>query len=89
MTIDTALELCRQTILMALLVGAPTLAAALLAGLLVSLGQAVTQLQDQTLSFVPKLLAMTAALVWTLPWALGRLVEYAADLFRNVPGTLS
>jgi flagellar biosynthesis protein FliQ len=89
MTVDSAVEMCRQSVMMSLMLSAPVLAAAMLAGLLISVGQAVTQLQDQTLSFVPKLLAMTAVLLFTLPWVLSTLMEYAVDVFQAIPGQLS
>ena len=88
MTPDTAIELTQRAILMSLLLGLPALAAALVMGLLISIGQAVTQLQDQTLSFVPKVIAMLAVLLYTLPWTLQLLSEYATEVIRGIPGLL-
>ncbi|HET6425773.1 MAG TPA: flagellar biosynthetic protein FliQ [Planctomycetaceae bacterium] len=85
MTPDTAIELTRQAVMMAFMLSLPVLAAAMLMGLLISVGQAVTQLQDQTLSFVPKLVAMVFVLLYTLPWTLHLLMEYAADVFQAIP----
>jgi len=85
MTPDTAIELCQQAVLTAFLLSLPALGAALVVGLIVSLGQAVTQLQDQTLSFVPKLAAMVLVLLYTLPWTLHWLIEYATGVIRNIP----
>lgn len=85
MTPDVAIELTRQAVTMAFLLSVPVLAAAMLMGLLISIGQAVTQLQDQTLSFVPKLIAMTLVLLYTLPWTLHLLMEYATDVFHAIP----
>jgi flagellar biosynthesis protein FliQ len=85
MTVDHAIELCQQAVLTALLLGLPVMGAALLMGLLTSIGQAVTQLQDQTLSFVPKIIAMLVVLLFTLPWILHALVEYARRVFENIP----
>ncbi len=85
MTTDSAIEMIQRAVLMSLLLGAPALAAALLAGLLISIGQAVTQLQDQTLSFVPKMVAMVAVLLYTLPWTLHLLAEYATALIQDIP----
>lgn len=87
MTVDHAAELCQQAVFTALLLALPVMAAALVMGLLTSIGQAVTQLQDQTLGFVPKILAMMAVLLLTLPWTLHALVEYATAVFQNIPGT--
>jgi len=86
MTVDRAIELCQQAVITALLLGLPVMGAALLVGLLTSIGQAVTQLQDQTLSFVPKIVAMLVVLLFTLPWTLHSLVEYALNVFENIAG---
>lgn len=85
MTPDLAIELTRQAVMMAFMLSLPVLAAAMLMGMLISVGQAVTQLQDQTLSFVPKLVAMVLVLLYTLPWTLHLLMEYAADVFQAIP----
>ena len=58
---------------------------AIVVGLLVSMFQAVTQLQDQTLSFVPKIVAMMLVMLYTLPWVISEIVEYSQDLFQHVP----
>lgn len=88
MTPDLAIELTRQAVMTAFLLSLPVLAAAMLMGMLISVGQAVTQLQDQTLSFVPKLIAMVLVLLYTLPWTLHLLMEYAADVFQAIPTNL-
>lgn len=85
MSPDAAIELVRQAVIMAFMLSTPVLVAALLMGLLISIGQAVTQLQDQTLSFVPKMIAMTLVLLYTLPWTLHLLMEYATDVFQSIP----
>ncbi len=85
MSPDAAIELVRQAVVMAFMLSVPVLAAALLMGLLISVGQAVTQLQDQTLSFVPKMIAMTLVLLYTLPWTLHLLMEYATDVIQSIP----
>ncbi len=88
MTADQALELGRSAILMTLLAGAPVLIVAVAVGLLVSILQAVTQLQDQTLSFVPKIVAMFLTLLYVLPWVLMQMVEYATTLVNDLPYNL-
>ena len=88
MTHDVAVELGREALVTALLLGLPVLAAAAAIGLIVSLFQAVTQLQDQTLSFVPKIAGMAAVTLLTLPWMIARACDYTVDLFRNIAGTL-
>lgn len=85
MTPDSAVELAREAIILTLLVGAPVMLAAVVVGLAISILQAVTQVQDQTLSFVPKIVVMFLVLLYTLPWALTRMVEYSTELFQNMP----
>ena len=80
-----AVDLIRQAIMLALMVAAPLLLTALCVGIIVSLIQAVTQLQEQTLTFIPKLLALAMVFTLTLPWTLTRLVEYLAGVLRSLP----
>lgn len=84
-----AIDLIRQAIILSLVVGGPMLATALLVGILVSLVQAVTQLQEQTLTFIPKLLALSLVFVLTLPWTISKLVEYLAGVLRSLPTLVS
>ena len=60
----------------------------MLVGLIVGLLQALTQIQEQTVAFVPKLIAMAVALGISLPWVMTRLIEYSRELIQNIPGTL-
>ena len=83
MSPDAAVELGREALLCGLLLALPVLGAAMLIGLVVSLAQAVTQLQDQTLSFVPKILATAAVTLYALPWMITTACEYAAEAFRT------
>lgn len=78
-------DLARQAILTALLLAGPLLAVALGVGLVISLVQALTQIQEQTLSFVPKLLAIAAVFLVALPWMLQVLAKYTTELFRSLP----
>jgi flagellar biosynthetic protein FliQ len=80
-----AVDLVHHAVWLTLLVAAPLLLTALGVGLLVSLVQAVTQLQEQTLTFIPKLLAMAVVFVIALPWTLTQLVEYLAAVLRSLP----
>ena len=57
-------------------------------GLIISLAQALTQIQDQTISFVPKIVTMVLALVMCLPWLIQRMVTYSENLITNIPQTL-
>jgi flagellar biosynthesis protein FliQ len=83
-----AIDLVRQAVTTALVIGAPVLAAGLVVGLVVGLLQAVTQIQEQTVAFVPKLVAMVLVLSLTLPWLIQQMVEYSHDLITNIPNTL-
>ena len=85
MDAGSAIDLTRQTILLIVLLAAPVLAVGLVVGFVVSLAQAVTQLQDQTLSFVPKIIAMLLALALFGPWMIGRIVEFSRDMFSTLP----
>tara|TARA_B100000900_G_C20397551_1_gene641285 strand:- start:194 stop:442 length:249 start_codon:yes stop_codon:yes gene_type:complete len=77
------LELVRQTLLITLLISTPILTAGILVGLVVSIAQAVTQIQEQTLSFVPKIAAMILVAVALLGWIANQLVDFATILFQG------
>ena len=79
-----AAELIRQAVMLTLVVGAPLLLAALVVGLLVTLLQAVTQLQEQTLTFLPKLVTMALIFVMVLPWMLGKLTQFLVMALQTV-----
>ena len=81
--LDLASELIRRALLLVLLLSAPMLLAGLAVGVAVSLLQAVTQVQEQTLSFIPKIVVMFVAAVITLPWMAGHLLEFAQDVFTT------
>ena len=88
MTADTAIELCRSATLLALMLCGPVLLAALAVGLVMGLLQGLTQVQDSSLTFVPRLIALTLVLLLLLPWGLSLLTEYAVDLIRGIPSTI-
>lgn len=81
----TVLQLAQNALFVALKVAAPVLGLSLLAGLLVSVFQAATQIQETTLTFVPKIMAMVAALFLFGPWMLHTLVEYTGGLMAELP----
>ena len=83
MDAETAVDLCRATLMAAVIIAAPVLLVGMAAGLLVGLMQALTQVQDQTVAFVPKIMAMAAVLVICLPWLLTRMVEFTRIVFEN------
>ncbi|HSW10153.1 MAG TPA: flagellar biosynthesis protein FliQ [Bacillota bacterium] len=80
------LRVTQETLRTVLLIAGPVLAASLLVGLAVSLVQAATQIQEQTLTFVPKLLAVGITLALFGPWMLRTLVEFCRNLFLTLPG---
>lgn len=79
------ITLGQQALQIALLMSAPLLLTALAVGLIVSIFQAATQINETTLSFIPKLLAMAAVLVIAGPWMLTIFVEYTQQLFASIP----
>jgi len=83
MTLDQATDLIRHTLLLALTISAPVLLIGLVVGIIVSVLQAVTQIQEHTLSFVPKIAAMTGAMIVVAPWCGHRLMVYAAQVFSG------
>ncbi|MCA9286288.1 MAG: flagellar biosynthesis protein FliQ [Phycisphaerales bacterium] len=78
-----ALDLVRDALVETLILAAPILGAGLLVGLLVSIGQAVTQIQEQTLSFVPKIAAMIVVAVILMGWIAERLADFAVEMFST------
>ncbi|MBM4181032.1 MAG: flagellar biosynthesis protein FliQ [Betaproteobacteria bacterium] len=85
MTPDTVIALMRQALEIAMLVAGPALLASLGMGLLVSIFQAATQINEMTLTFIPKLVLMFIVLVITGPWALQLLVDYVVRLLGSIP----
>ena len=79
-----ATDLVRQTFILAMLIAAPILIVGLLVGLIISLLQAVTQIQEQSLSFIPKTAAMVVAAIILMPWISHRMLEYTANLFDSM-----
>ena len=85
MTPEIAVDLFREALwLTALIVGLMVLPS-LLVGLLVAMFQAATQINEQTLSFVPRLLVMLLTLIWAGPWLMRELMEYTQTLVHNIP----
>lgn len=85
MTPETVLEIGRQALQMTLTVAAPMLLAALVTGLIISIFQAATQLNEATLSFVPKVVVMLVTLLLAGPWMLTLLVDYMRRIFEMIP----
>lgn len=85
MTTQYVLGLGRDAVMLTLLVSAPMLGFGLLVGLVVSVFQAATQIQEMTLTFIPKIVAVSLALLLFLPWILNKLVGFTAALFNSIP----
>lgn len=81
---DAAIDLVRSAIVLSLKISVPLLVVGLVVGLLVSILQTATQLQEQTLVFVPKILAVVVTIFVMLPWLLRVMVEYTITLFRDM-----
>jgi flagellar biosynthetic protein FliQ len=85
MTPGTVMEIGRQAIEVTLIISAPILLTALVVGLVISIFQAATQINESTLQFVPKLVAMFIVLLLVGPWMLQYLVDYIQRLFGAIP----
>ncbi len=82
---DTVINLATQAMSLALKVAGPLLLVGLVIGLTVSLFQAVTQIQEQSLSFIPKIVGVAVLIVILGPWMLGQIVSYAENLWTSIP----
>ena len=83
MSQDLARQMGREALYMVMLVSAPMLGLGLIVGVVVSIFQATTQIQEQTLAFVPKILATFVAILIFGPWILGMMVDYAREMFSS------
>jgi flagellar biosynthetic protein FliQ len=88
MTPDFVLALGKETVKMVLLMAAPMLGAGMLIGLIIAILQAATQIQEMTLTFVPKIVAVFLALLFFLPWMMRLMVEYTTRLIINIPSVI-
>jgi flagellar biosynthetic protein FliQ len=88
MSPDTVLDLTRQAMVIILLLSMPILLTALAVGLLVGMFQAATQINEMTLSFIPKLFAVVVAILLAGPWMLHLLVDFTTNLFHRIPGLI-
>lgn len=89
MSPDTVIEFGRQGLVVTVLLAAPMLLAALGTGVLIGLFQAATQIQDMTLSFIPKLIVLIVTLGLTGHWMLRMLVDYTRNLIQSIPDIIS
>lgn len=88
MTPTTVIDLGRQALEITLLVSAPLFIAALVTGLIISIFQAATQINEQTLSFVPKLIATFITLVLAGPWMITMMTDFIRRLFESIPSMI-
>jgi flagellar biosynthesis protein FliQ len=82
---DVVLRFARQSLMIVLIVSAPPLLCAFLIGLLINIFQAVTQLQEQTLSYVPKIIAVFLTLMALLPWMIAQIVSLSRSILEFIP----
>ena len=82
---DTVINLATQAMMLALKIAGPILLLGLIIGLLVSIFQAVTSIQEQSLSFIPKIVAVAVLIVVLGPWMLNQLITYAQNLYLSIP----
>jgi flagellar biosynthesis protein FliQ len=88
MTPETVMTIGQRALEITILLSAPLLLAALIIGLLVGVFQAATQINEMTLSFIPKLIGMAGTLVVAGPWMLKTIVSYTRELFESIPGLI-
>jgi flagellar biosynthetic protein FliQ len=88
MTPEDVMTQGQQALQLAFMIGAPLLITALAVGLLVGIFQAATQINEATLSFIPKVVAMAAVLVFTGPWMLRMVVEFTRRLIESIPSVI-
>jgi flagellar biosynthetic protein FliQ len=89
MTPEQVIALSQHALQVLLLISAPVLGVALGVGLLVSIFQAATQINEMTLSFIPKLVAMLVTLILTGPWMLSTMTDYIRELFGGIPALVN
>ncbi|TGB00294.1 flagellar biosynthesis protein FliQ [Sporolactobacillus shoreae] len=85
MSAETVLSIADQSVMIVLMVGGPLLIVSLVVGLLVSIFQAATQIQEQTLAFIPKIVAVLFGLIFFGPWMLSRMLAFTQNIFANLP----
>ena len=89
MDTQLAVDICRDAIWIALKIGSPVLIAGTAIGLLIGLFQALTQIQEQTIATVLKILVMVVALAYLMPWMADHMIEFTTDIVQSIPERLS
>ncbi|WP_462267871.1 flagellar biosynthesis protein FliQ [Desulfobacter sp.] len=85
MTPEFVIALAKQAIILTILLSMPMLGLGLIAGLAISVFQAVTQIQEMTLTFVPKIIAVFLGLLFTAPWMMEKLMAFTTNIITNIP----
>jgi flagellar biosynthesis protein FliQ len=88
MTPENVMDLAHSTLLVTAMIAAPLLLTALVTGLVIGMLQAATQINEATLSFIPKLLVLVIALFVTGPWILKTLIDFTRNLYGNIPSLI-
>ncbi|MHB1015429.1 MAG: flagellar biosynthesis protein FliQ [Desulfurivibrionaceae bacterium] len=88
MTPSESITLLQNAVIMTMLISAPVLLVAMVVGLLISLFQAITQIQEMTLTFVPKIVAVMATLLFLSSWMITKLVDYTHELIVSIPNII-
>ncbi len=88
MTPETVLDLAHRTLMITCMIAAPMLLIALVAGLVIGMLQAATQINESTLSFIPKLLLLVLTLFAAGPWILRMLMDFTRELYASIPGMI-
>ena len=85
MTPEFVIEFAKQAMILSILLSLPMLGLGLIAGLIISVFQAVTQIQEMTLTFVPKILAVFIGLLFAAPWMMEKLMSFTTNIITNIP----
>ncbi len=88
MDISTVISIAKSATEVALLLSMPILIISLIAGFIVAIFQAVTQIQEMTLTFIPKIIAVALAVIFLAPWMTKLIVNYTIQLYNSIPGLL-
>lgn len=88
MDAQVAVDVFRESVFTALMIAAPVLIAGTVVGLLIGLFQALTQIQEQTIATVVKILVMVAAIAYLIPWMTIKMIDFSIELFRTIPERL-
>ena len=89
MSADLVIQLAQEALMVVLIVSAPMLGLGLTVGLMVSVFQATTSIQEQTLAFIPKIIAVFVAILIFGPWMLSMMIEFFSSIFTNIPARIT